>query len=60
MLIQADTGDTVAGALSIDGAERTVKLDPTADLDAGTAYIAVATTNICDLAGNNLAATSAN
>lgn len=58
MLIEATTGEMVDGSLSIDSTGKNVTFDPKENLAASTAYIAVATTNICDLAGNNLVATS--
>lgn len=58
MLLNASTGDVVAGALSIDSTGKIVTLDPTASMTSGAAMIAIATTNVCDLAGNKLAAAS--
>ena len=58
MLFDASTGTLVPGALSLDSTPKIVALDPTANLTAGTAYIAVATKNITDFAGNALAANS--
>jgi phi13 family phage major tail protein len=57
-LMKASDGTLVPGALTINGAKTVVTLDPTANLTAATAYIAVATKNIKDLAGNPMATTS--
>jgi phi13 family phage major tail protein len=57
-LMKASDGSLVAGALTIDGTSKIVTLDPTSNLSAATAYIAVCTTNVTDVAGNHLAATS--
>jgi len=57
-LMKASDGSLVAGTLSIDGTGKIVTLDPTTNLTAGTAYIAVCTANVADLAGNKLAATN--
>lgn len=57
-LTKASDGTLVPGILTISGDKRTVTLDPTASLTATTAYIAVATRNIKDLAGNAMAANS--
>lgn len=54
-VIKAD-GTDVAGALSIGTNNTVVTFDPTANLSALTDYIAIATTNVKDLAGNALAA----
>ncbi|MFA6931839.1 MAG: Ig-like domain-containing protein, partial [Lentisphaeria bacterium] len=58
MLLNASTGDIVAGTLSIDGTSKIVTLDPTASMTAGAAMIGIATTNVRDLAGNKLASNS--
>lgn len=55
MLVKASDGSVVAGTLTRTS-ETVVTFDPTSNLDAATAYIAIATTNITDLAGNALAA----
>ncbi|MDF2534413.1 MAG: phage major tail protein phi13 family [Bacillales bacterium] len=55
MLFKATDGTLVASNLSIDATRTIVTLDPTANLTAATAYIAVATTNVKDLSGNALA-----
>ncbi|GAB6170939.1 Ig-like domain-containing protein [Paradesulfitobacterium aromaticivorans] len=57
-LLKATDGTLVAGALTLDGTNKIVTLNPTADLTALTAYIAVCTTNVTDVAGNHLAATN--
>lgn len=57
-VVKASDGTAVPGALSIDVDHKIVTLNPTSNLDAATAYIAFATTNIEDLAGNALAANS--
>ena len=49
-------GTAVDGALTISSDLKTVTFNPTSDLSSSTAYIAVATTNVTDLAGNALAA----
>ena len=56
LLIKASDGSVIAGALSINGAGTVVTFNPTSNLSAGAAYIAIATTGIRDLAGNALAA----
>jgi phi13 family phage major tail protein len=58
MLIKASDGTVVSANLSIDTSKTIVTLDPTANLSAATAYIAVATTNVKDLSGNPLAQNS--
>lgn len=57
-LVKATDGTLIPGALTIDGTSEIVTLDPTSNLDAATAYIAICTTNVTDVAGNHLAATS--
>lgn len=56
-VMQAD-GTAVAGALSINAGHTVVTFTPTANLAGTTGFIAVATQNVTDLAGNALAATS--
>lgn len=56
-LMKSD-GTPVAGALTIDTAHEVVTFNPTVNLSASTDYIAICTTNVKDLAGNALAATS--
>lgn len=51
-------GSLVAGALTINEAKTVVTFDPTANLTAATAYIAIATKNIKDVAGNPMATNS--
>lgn len=58
LVMKATDGSVVAGALSIDATKKIVTFNPTSNLTAATAYIAVATTNITDVAGNALAAAS--
>jgi phi13 family phage major tail protein len=55
MLFKASDGTLVNTNLTIDATKTTVTLDPTVNLTAATAYIAVATTNVKDLSGNALA-----
>jgi len=57
-LMKAADGSLVAGTLTIDGTNKIVTLDPTVNLTAATPYIAICTTNVTDVSGNNLAATS--
>jgi len=54
-LIKASDGTLVAADLSINGLHTIVTLNPTGSLGNSTAYIAVATSNVKDLAGNHLA-----
>lgn len=56
-IMMAD-GTQVDGALSIDNTHTIVTFTPGANLAALTDYIAIATTNVKDLAGNPLAAPS--
>lgn len=55
MLLNASTGDTAAGTLSVDGTGKIVTLNPTENMTAGATMIAIATTNVHDLAGNKMA-----
>lgn len=55
-LIKASDGAVVAGAVSYTESTKKIVFDPTGNLDAGTAYIAVLTTMVRDLAYNRLAA----
>lgn len=57
-LMKGSDGTLVNGTLSLSGDQKTVTFTPTGALAATTAYIAVATTNVKDLAGNALAANS--
>lgn len=54
-LMKASDGTLVPATLSINGAKTIVTLDPVSNLTAATPYIAIATTNVKDLAGNRLA-----
>lgn len=58
MVVNDATGANVAGALTINAARTVVTFTPTANLAAATAFRAVATTGVKDLAGNALAAPS--
>lgn len=51
-------GTEVAGTLTIDAGKTVVTFDPTASLTALTDYVAIATKNIKDVAGNAMAANS--
>lgn len=51
-------GVPVAGTLSIDTGKTIVTFNPTANLTAATPYVAIATRNIKDVAGNAMAANS--
>ncbi|WP_245796454.1 Ig-like domain-containing protein [Domibacillus antri] len=53
-----NTGVEVAGALTVSTDQTIVTFNPTASLTALTAYTAIATKNIKDLAGNSLAQNS--
>lgn len=57
-VMAASAGTLVAGNLSLDATKKIVTFNPTTDLTAATAYIAVVTTNVKDLSGNSLAANS--
>ena len=57
-VMAAATGALVAGALTISLDKKVVTFTPAANLAAATAYIAIATTNIKDFAGNALATNS--
>lgn len=57
-VMKASDGSLVAGALTIDATSKIVTFNPTDNLSAATAYIAICTTNITDAAGNHLAANS--
>lgn len=58
MVIKAADGTVVPGTLSINGQHTIVTFDPTNNLEASAPYIAICTTNVTDVAGNALAATS--
>jgi len=57
MLIKVSDGTVIPGAVTLvnNGASTKVTLDPTSSLANSTAYIAVLTTQVRDLAGNALA-----
>lgn len=57
-MVVEDDGSVVDGALSIDAAHKVVTFNPTANLDASTAYIAIATIGVHDIYGQVLAANS--
>jgi len=57
-LIKDSDGSVVAGTLSINTARTVVTFTPGANLSAATAYRAICTKDVCDLAGNKLAANS--
>lgn len=54
-ILNASTGAVVAATVTKTDAD-TVTINPDSNLSASTAYIAVATTNVRDVAGNHLAA----
>lgn len=54
-VIKASDGTVVAGTVTYTESTKKVTFDPTSNLDASTAYIAVLTTNVRDLAYNYLA-----
>lgn len=57
-LIKDSDGSAVAGTLSINTARTVVTFTPGANLTAATAYRAICTKDVSDLAGNKLAANS--
>jgi phi13 family phage major tail protein len=57
-LLKSSDGTLVAGTLTLDGTSKIVTLIPSANLSASTAYVAVCTASVSDLAGNKLASTS--
>lgn len=57
-VMEAGTGAIVAGALSLSVDRKVVTFNPSSNLSAETDYIAIATTNVRDAAGNALAANS--
>jgi len=57
-VMKASDGTLVPGALTISLDKETVTFNPTDNLTAATAYIAISTTNVKDLAGNALAVNS--
>lgn len=60
VLVFTATGTPVTGTVALvnNGSSTTITFNPTGDLSASTAYIAMLTTNIRDSAGNKLAAPS--
>jgi phi13 family phage major tail protein len=56
LLIKASDGSVIAGAVSYSAATDKITFNPDANLANSTAYIAILTTAITDLAGNHLAA----
>lgn len=59
LLFEAEDGTLIPGSLSLNVAKTVVTLNPTANLAAGTAYVAMVTANVKDLKGNALAANTA-
>jgi len=57
-VIKATDGTVVAGTIAYTEADKKITFDPTSNLDGTTAYIAVLTTGVRDLAHNYLAAPS--
>ncbi len=57
-VVKNSDGTVVAGTLAVSGGNTIVTFTPSANLTALTDYIAIATTNVKDLAGNALAANS--
>ena len=57
-VVKDSDGANVAGSVTINGSRTQVTFTPTAALTAATAYRAIVTTGVKDLAGNALAATS--
>ncbi|WAH38619.1 major tail protein [Alicyclobacillus dauci] len=55
LVMVASDGSLVNGSLALSGDKKTVTFTPAANFTAATEYIAVATTNVKDLAGNALA-----
>ena len=58
LLVKDTDGSNVAGTLSINAAKTVVTFTPTSNLSAATAYRAIATTDITDMAGNKMAVPS--
>lgn len=58
MVIEDSDGTPVAGTLSINAGRTQVTFTPSNNLSAATAYRAIVTTDVTDLAGNKLAAPS--
>lgn len=59
-LMKAADGTVVPAALSIDATHKIITLDPTADLAAATAYIAVASGLVTDIYGQKIPTTIVN
>lgn len=59
-LVADVAGTTVAGTLGLDATKKIVTFTPVANLTAATAYRAIATVGVKDLAGNPLATNSVN
>ena len=57
-LLKATDGTIIPGTLTLDGTSKILTLHPTAVLTAATAYVAICTTNVSDVAGNYLVATN--
>lgn len=57
-VIQASDGSVVAGVVSYDSIAHVVTFNPSSSLAGATAYIALATTGVRDVAGNKMAADS--
>lgn len=57
-VLKATDGTVVAGAITYTELTKKITFNPTTDLTASTAYIAILTTNVRDLAYNQLAAAS--
>ena len=58
IVLKASDGTVVAGALTQSVDKTTITFNPSSDLSSASAYIAIANTNIVDLAGNHLAVNS--
>lgn len=58
MLVKPTTGDVIACTVTYDGNGHTATIDPSAPLEAATGYMAFATREVRDTAGNRLAAPS--
>jgi len=57
-LVTKNDGTSVAGTVSLDGTQKIVTFTPSANLGATSTFLAIATTNVADVAGNKLAAQS--
>lgn len=60
ILMKASDGTIVPASLALNVARTVVTLDPTANLAAATAYVAIVTRNVKDANGNSLADNNAN